>query len=287
MPPQKRRRTARGASPQAENVQQLDEAVPAANVQGDDSLPRFQNPPPEVLATPQSPTTQTAVGNEVLGLARGPPPRPSSSSSSSAAAGEPRFMDPYYGPFGSPNARQVPARQETNPPPGFVRFMNGPPRAERRCKCWDFLLVPNAEIREMMNERDRQATQHGVWYLANRCAYFNRAVGCRLGDSCDYCHVHPRTAGEQSSVGQRWSHGRQSYVPLGRRERRAQMEMLQETQPWRERLRREKRILMWRIRAGFAHNDSNLSVSWSPPPPDPALAVADAPEPNVPAPQSS
>ena len=185
-------------------------------------------------------------------------------------------MDPKAKPVGSPSARQVPDKQETNPPPGNLPFITLLPAAARNCKCYNMLMVPNEEIREMMNDRDREAAQNGVWYLANRCAYFTRAVGCRLGDFCAYCHVHPMTAREQSSAGQKWSHVLQRWVSLGKKERKARNKMLQETQPWRERLLLEKRILLERLRDDCAHNDPHLSPYLFSPPPDPPLAVADA-----------
>ena len=57
---------------------------------------------------------------------------------------------------------------------------------DKECKC---LWMP------LLGEEDRYPE---IGFQGNRCDKFQRKRGCKFGDNCRYCHVHPKNSNEMS-----------------------------------------------------------------------------------------
>ena len=127
------------------------------------------------------------------------------------------------------------------------------PQQEEGCKCFKMLLVPTPEILQDMPEEKREAAAKGEWQMANRCRYFLRPAGCRKGDACEYCHVHPVDRMTPQSAYERWSEASQAWVKMNKVERKRKRDELERSDPSRLERLSEKSLLLHRIRDDFAN----------------------------------
>ena len=141
-----------------------------------------------------------------------------------------------------------------HPRPGPLPMVTLLPQQEEGCKCFRMLLVPTPEILQDMPEEKREAAARGEWQMANRCRYFLRPAGCRKGDACEYCHVHPVDRTTPQSAYERWSEARQAWVKMNKGERKRKRDELERSDPSRLERLSEKSLLLHRIRDDFANN---------------------------------
>ena len=89
----------------------------------------------------------------------------------------------------------------------------------------------------------------------NRCRYFWRRRGCKLGAHCDFCHVHPIEPGEEDGSQMVFSIEKQRVTKLGKKERAARKELAwQHVSREHTLVERARRLHAIRTDVAFHHN---------------------------------